>query len=125
MLLRDSCWSGESRIRWNKRGPEGPRGPKGERGKKGATGAAGPRGPQGETRPQGEIGPRGEAGPRGEIGPAGPPTAFDLQGEGQTVGQVMSNWMDSNGRLVFAVKLPPHTRRRCSTPPTTTPRRRP
>lgn len=58
----ERCGRGETRLRWNVRGPEGPMGPAGAPGLAGEPGPAGPTGAQGA---QGEPGP---AGPPGEPG---------------------------------------------------------
>ena len=72
------CRSGEERISWSQRGPQGiqgEQGPKGDTGDTGATGPQGPPGPQGEKGDKGDTGltgPEGPKGDKGDVGAAGP-----------------------------------------------------
>jgi hypothetical protein len=91
----DGCESGERKVTWNVRGPQGlrgdagpagARGPAGERGPAGPAGPAGPRGLIGPAGPQGVAGPMGPVGPKGETGGPGPAGANGLPGPRGPVG---------------------------------------
>lgn len=90
-----TCPQGETRISWNKIGPQGPQGPQGSSGAQGAQGPTGPRGltgsqgspgpqgAQGPMGPQGAQGPQGKAGSQGAQGPQGPQGPRGLAGGAQ------------------------------------------
>ena len=74
LALRGRCRKGETRVTWNREGPEGPQGvagPPGEQGIPGAQGPAGEQGPMGRSGGRGPAGPTGPEGPPGPTGPAG------------------------------------------------------
>ncbi|MCH7626844.1 MAG: collagen-like protein [Chloroflexi bacterium] len=116
----DSCTGGETAIRWNVTGPEGPVGPEGTAGpagdvgpngtagQQGAAGLQGPagaqgdeglQGPPGETGPEGAAGSQGtpgDRGPSGAKGPSGPAGPEGLQGpsglgSGDTLFPIVTN----------------------------------
>ena len=92
LALRGRCRKGETRVTWNREGPEGPQGVAGPPGEQGIPGAQGPageqgpmgrsggRGPAGPTGPEGPPGPTGPAGATGPAGPAGPTGATGTTG---------------------------------------------
>ncbi len=51
------CQSGQTLVKWNQTGPQGPIGPQGP------AGTAGPQGPKGDTGPQGPVGPTPDISP--------------------------------------------------------------
>ncbi|MBX6383941.1 MAG: collagen-like protein [Microbispora sp.] len=73
------CKTTETKVSWNKTGPQGPagiggtgpQGPAGPQGPRGPHGLRGPQGPKGDPGPQGPQGPKGEKGDRGPQGPQG------------------------------------------------------
>ncbi|MEU6427037.1 hypothetical protein ABZ860_14180 [Microbispora sp. NPDC046973] len=65
-----ACKATETKVSWNRTGPQGPVGIGGT-GPKGDTGAQGPRGPQGLRGPAGPQGPKGDTGPQGLKGADG------------------------------------------------------
>ncbi|WP_283246735.1 hypothetical protein [Microbispora sp. H10836] len=87
-----TCKTTETKVSWNKTGPQGPvgiggtgpQGPAGPQGLRGPQGMRGPQGPKGATGPQGPAGPqgpqgakgadgaKGDTGPQGPAGPRGP-----------------------------------------------------
>jgi hypothetical protein len=66
-----ACRSGELKVDWNEKGPQGLPGATGATGAKGETGATGAQGPQGEKGAQGEKGDPGAQGPQGAQGETG------------------------------------------------------
>lgn len=72
-----TCKPAETKVSWNRTGPQGPvgiggtgpQGPAGPQGLRGPQGMRGPQGPKGDT---GATGPKGTDGKDGERGPAGP-----------------------------------------------------
>ncbi|WP_142561090.1 collagen-like protein [Microbispora sp. KK1-11] len=81
-----TCKPTETKVSWNKTGPQGPvgiggtgakgdtgeQGPRGLRGPQGLRGPAGPQGPKGDTGAPGKDGKDGAPGKEGDRGPAGP-----------------------------------------------------
>jgi hypothetical protein len=83
LALRGRCRKGETRVTWNREGPEGPQGvagPPGEQGIPGAQGPAGEQGPMGRSGGRGPAGPTGPAGATGPAGPTGPTGATGTTG---------------------------------------------
>lgn len=73
IAIRARCARDETRLTWNRVGPQGEAGPQGPAGPEGPQGPAGPQGERGPggAGPQGPAGPAGPAGPQGPAGPAG------------------------------------------------------
>ncbi|XVQ85250.1 hypothetical protein ACQP15_41750 [Microbispora siamensis] len=75
-----TCKTTETKVSWNKTGPQGPvgiggtgpQGPAGPQGLRGPQGMRGPQGPKGDTGPQGPKGADGKDGKDGATGPQGP-----------------------------------------------------
>ncbi|WP_220504341.1 collagen-like protein [Microbispora sp. H13382] len=75
-----TCKTTETKVSWNKTGPQGPvgiggtgpQGPAGPQGLRGPQGMRGPQGPQGPKGDTGAKGDKGDTGPQGPAGPAGP-----------------------------------------------------
>ena len=80
LALRARCGKGETRVTWNKEGPEGPQGAAGPAGEPGPTGAQGPAGERGPMGLSGPTGPTGATGPAGPTGPTGPTGATGATG---------------------------------------------
>ena len=82
IAIRARCTRDETRLTWNRVGPQGEAGPQGPAGPEGPQGPGGPqgeRGPSGAGSP-GPTGPAGPAGPQGPAGPAGADGAAGAQG---------------------------------------------
>jgi hypothetical protein len=76
-------------------GAAGPQGPAGPQGEQGAVGAAGPAGPRGE------VGPIGPTGPTGPQGPAGAGARLVVDSQGQTVGPLHVDGVNTNAVLTI------------------------
>ncbi len=76
-----TCKPAETKVSWNRTGPQGPvgiggtgpQGPAGPQGLRGPQGMRGPQGLKGDTGPQGPKGDKGDTGPRGLPGEDGKP----------------------------------------------------
>jgi hypothetical protein len=82
------CKTTETKVSWNKTGPQGPvgiggtgpQGPAGPQGARGPQGMRGPQGPKGDTGAKGDTGPQGPQGAKGDKGDTGPQGPAGPQG---------------------------------------------
>jgi hypothetical protein len=87
-----TCPTGQTKISWNAKGPQGPQGAMGPQG---AAGPQGSMGPQGAPGPQGAVGAKGARGPQGAQGAQGTQGAQGASGDGPAY----FHYVGSNGTV--------------------------